>query len=315
MPNEYRGFFYSNISNQPMSLEAYETDIYMQPDFVKSFQIQDTIPAKEQQGVIFAGSGDSLAVAMLAESFSGIVRAMDPLDLLKNHHISKKKTYFVSISGNTSSNIRAARTVPYSVAITAAPDSRLAKTCPESISLHFPSCGIFTAGSIGFLCSALTCISMVKRFEIPRVDQIFARAKAAAKSTKLSNKIFILGNLQTYPLAMYCAAKFYEILGADARYCRIEQFSHMELFSANKGDTIIIFEQSAQTRRLAKHLKSAGLNVSLPKFSSTNEISNLLFLVFYSQFLPLFAAKRSNRNECHFVLAKKFRSVSNSMIY
>ena len=66
------------------------------------------------------------------------------------------------------------------------------------------------------------------------------------KKAKVSKRIFVLGNLFTFPLAMYCAAKFYEILGYDAHYSRIEQFSHMELFSAQKGDTVIIFEMAKE---------------------------------------------------------------------
>ena len=55
---------------------------------------------------------------------------------------------------------------------------------------------------------------------------------------------------------MYCAAKFYELLGYDVHYCRIEQFSHMELFSAKRGDTVIIFEEkNPHTKQLGENLK------------------------------------------------------------
>ncbi|NIU02426.1 MAG: sugar isomerase, partial [Nitrosopumilaceae archaeon] len=52
---------------------------------------------------IFCGSGDSLAAAMLAEVFSGIrVKALDPLDLIKNKTLIHDKTVcIVSISGKT----------------------------------------------------------------------------------------------------------------------------------------------------------------------------------------------------------------------
>ncbi|RNJ77746.1 MAG: hypothetical protein EB828_00145 [Nitrosopumilus sp. D6] len=60
---------------------------------------------------MFAGSGDSFAVAMLAECHSrGLVRAADPLELYKNPQITKSKdVYFVSVSGSTVSNILAAK--------------------------------------------------------------------------------------------------------------------------------------------------------------------------------------------------------------
>ena len=59
---------------------------------------------------------------------------------------------------------------------------------------------------------------------------------------------------------MYCAAKFYEILGYDAHYSRIEQFSHMELFSAKKGDTVIIFEEKNSSQQTARKKSQESWN-------------------------------------------------------
>ena len=225
------------------TIEAYEKDIKLQLDFLKSFRKPKTISKSQQRNVIFSGSGDSLVSAMLAESFSSVkegtaVTAIDPLDLYKNKHLVKSKhVYFVSISGNTITNIKVAKIAKKTTAITSHPKSRLANACDKTICLVAPNNDVFTAGSISFLESALTCIALVKEVSIPRnAPQLFLKASTDAKKAKLSkkNKIFILGNMFTYPLAMYCAAKFYEVLGYDAHYCRIEQFSHMELFSAKK---------------------------------------------------------------------------------
>ena len=115
---------------------------------------------------------------------------------------------------------------------------------------------------------------------------------------------------------MYCAAKFYEILGYDAHFERIEQFSHMELFSAKKGDTVIIFEEkNAHNTNLVKNLKNVGLNVICPAFDSRNKIFQFIFYTYFSQLLPLFEAKKRHKKDCHFVLAKKLRNVSDNMIY
>ena len=90
------------------TLAAYEKDIDLQLDFLKGFKKQK--PLSNQKNVIFSGSGDSLASAMLAESFSGVVKAMDPLDLYKNKQLVKSQhVYFVSISGNTITNIKVAK--------------------------------------------------------------------------------------------------------------------------------------------------------------------------------------------------------------
>ncbi len=299
------------------TIEAYEKDIELQLDFLKLFRKQRLLSYNQQKNTIFSGSGDSLASAMLAESFSGgVVKAMDPLDLYKNKQLVKSKhVYFVSISGNTITNIKVTKIAKRSTAITSKPESRLARASDETILLTAPNSEIFTAGSISFLESALTCVSLVKKITIPKNSKLFSKAKADAKKSKVSKRIFVLGNLFTFPLAMYCAAKFYEILGYDAHYCTIEQFSHMELFSVQKGDTVIIFErENSHNKQLGKNLKKIGINVIHPSMPSA-KISQMIYCTFFSQLIALFEAKKKRKKDCHFVSAKKIRNVSNQMIY
>jgi len=299
------------------TIEAYEKDINLQSNFLKSFRKQKFIPSNRQKNILFSGSGDSLVSSMLAESFSGgMVKAMDPLDLYKNKQLVKSKhVYFVSISGNTLTNIKVAKLAKTSTAITSKPKSRLAKTSNYTILLTAPNNGIFTAGSISFLESALTCITLVKKITIPKNSKLFLKAKSDAKKAQVSKKIFVLGNMFTFPLAMYCAAKFYELLGYDAHYSKIEQFSHMELFSAQKGDTVIIFEEkNIHNKQLGANLKKIGINVIHPNVPS-EKISQMIYCVFFSQLLTLFEAKKKKKKDCHFVTAKNIRNVSNQMIY
>jgi len=298
------------------SIEAYEKDIESQSSFLKLFKKQKPLSINLQKNIYFTGSGDSLVSALLAESFSeGIVKAMDPLDLYNNKQLVKSKhVYFVSISGNTISNIKVAKIAKKATAITSNPASRLAKASDEIIPLNFSSAGIFTAGSISFLESALTCISLVKKITIPD-ESLFTKAKSAAKKVRLSKRIFVLGNLFTFPVAMYCAAKFYEVLGYDVHYCRIEQFSHMELFSARKGDTVIIFEEkNSHNKQLGLNLKKTGMNVIHPDIPA-NKLPQIIYCIFLSQLISLYEAKKKKKKECHFVTAKNIRNVSNQMIY
>ncbi|MEO2265431.1 MAG: sugar isomerase [Nitrosopumilus sp.] len=299
------------------SIKAYEKDIELQSDFLKSFQNQNPLSSYSQKNTIFSGSGDSLVSAMLAESFSdGMVKFMDPLDLYKNKHLVKSKhVYFVSISGNTITNIKVAKSAKKTTAITSKPQSRLAQASDVTISLVAPNNGVFTAGSISFLESTLTCISLVKKVKIPKNSKLFLKAKIDSKKVTVSKRIFVLGNLFTFPLAMYCAAKFYEILGYDVHYCRIEQFSHMELFSTKKGDTVIIFdEKNVHNKQLAKSLKKIGIHVIHPNIPS-EKLSQIIYCAFFSQLITLFEAKKKNKKECYFVTAKKIRNISNQMIY
>ncbi len=300
------------------TIEAFENDINLQSKFLKNFKKQKPISSKHQKDIIFTGSGDSFASAKLAESFSDLrVKSMDPLDLLKNKSITKNNTiYFVSISGNTISNIKVAQMAKKSIAITAKPQSRLAKSCHATILLQSPNSDIFTAGSISFLESALTCISLVTPIIIPKNNSIFKKAYSDAEKSKIGKRIFVLGNMHTYPVAMYCAAKFYELLGVNAHFEHIEQFSHMELFSAKKGDTVIIFEEkNTHNVHLSKNLENVGLHVIHPTFNSKNKISQIIYYTFFSQLLPLFEAKKRYKKDCHFVLAKNLRNVSDKIIY
>ena len=300
------------------TLETYEKDIFAQPKFLPTFQAKKPLSITQQKNVIFSGTGDSFVSAMLAEVFSNyLVKSIDPLDLLKNKTLTKNKTiYFVSVSGNTISNIKVAKMTKKSIAITSKPQSRLANVCDTSIILNFPNSDVFTAGSISFLESALTCISLVSSISIPKNSRIFKKALSDAKKLKFGKRIFVLGSSYTFPITMYCAAKFYELLGYDVHFERMEQFSHMELFSVKKCDTVIIFEEkNSHNKQLVKNLKSIGLNVIHPTFESKNKISQLLYYVYFSQLLPLFEAKKRRQKDCHFILSKKLRSASNQMIY
>ena len=300
------------------TIEALENDIKLQSTFLKNFKKQKPIDIKNQKNIIFTGSGDSFASAKLAEVFSSFrIKAMDPLELFKNKTFAKNNiVYFVSISGNTISNIKVSKKAKKAIAITSQPNSRLAESCHSMILLQSPNSDVFTAGSISFLDSALTCISLIKSISIPKTIDFYKKAYSEVKKSRIKNRIFILGNLYTYPVAMYCAAKFYEVLGCNVNFEYIEQFSHMELFSAKRGDTVIIFEEkNKHNLHLSKNLKKVGLNVIHPSFGSNNKISQFIYYTFFSQMLPLSMAKKRHKKDCHFVLQKELRSVSDKMIY
>lgn len=300
------------------TITAFEKEIRMQIKFVKNFTPQKPISPSKQNQVIFCGTGDSLVSAKLAEVFSDFkIKAFDPLELLANKKLlQKKKLYLISISGNTISNIKLAKTYHKTVAITANKNSRLSKQCNGLIQLSFENTGIQTAGSISFLASALTCLSLVTSFSLKDAQNLFCSADRLAKKILLSGKIFVLGNYWSYPVAMYCAAKLYETLGLDAHYERIEEFSHMGLFSCKKDDTVIIFEKkNLHNQKLMAGLKRYGLQAIRIDPPSSNKFNQVLFFIFISQLLALYSAKRKRKKDCFFVEQKKLRNTSSSMIY
>jgi len=300
------------------TIDAFENDIFLQIPYLQKIKLQKQLSKKKQLRTIFCGSGDSLAASLLAEAFSNFrVKAADPLDLLKNKSIIKNKdVYLISVSGNTISNINVAKNCKSSIAVTLNNESRLAKFCSNCILLDYPSSGVFTSGSIGFLSSALSAISLVSKIKVRGILELYKKALLESKKIKLGKKVYILGNMHTFPVAMYAAAKFYEILGFDTHYERIEQFLHMGLFSAKRGDTVIIFEEkNSHNLRITKNLKKLGLNVYQPNSGTRNKISQVIFFAFFSQLTPLFYAKKNHQKECYFVTAKKLRNASSNMIY
>ena len=300
------------------TIDAFENDILLQIPYLQKIKLQKQLSEKNQLRTIFCGSGDSLAASLLAEAFSNFrVRSADPLDLLKNKSIIKNNDiYLISISGNTISNINVAKNSKRSIAITSYDNSKLVKVCSRCILLNYPSSGVFTSGSIGFLSSALTTISLVSKFKVRGVLELYKKALLESKKIKLGKKIYILGNMHTFPVAMYGAAKFYEVLGYDVYYERIEQFLHMGLFSAKRGDTVIIFEEkNPHTFKIIKNLKRIGLRVYQPNLETKDKISQVIFFTFFSQLTPLFYAKKNHQEECYFVTSKKLRNASSNMIY
>lgn len=300
------------------TIKDLEEDMLLQVPYLQSFSPQKQLSGIQKRLAIFCGTGDSYAAALLAEAFSkNTARAMDPLDLIKNPHLAKGKTvYLISISGRTISNIKAAKTTKHSVAVTSNKKSKLARVCSKIIHLDYPSSGEFTAGSISFVASALSCISLVTKIKAKNFANIFEDAVSQSRKIKLRGRVFFVGNYHTYPVAMYATAKLYEVLGYNAYYERIEQFSHMELFSIKRGDTVIIFEKkNPHNAQLARHLKKIGLNVIRPEPKTNDKLKQVLFFTFVSQLVPLLYAKKKNQRECYFINAKKIQNASSAMIY
>ena len=298
------------------SMAAYTTDLNRQVAAMEGFSGPPPLSKAELGNAIFTGSGDSLAAAMLAEALSGYAaQAVDPLELYRNPSMIGDRTlYIVSISGRTIANIRLAESHP-STAITANPQSRLARAASRTIHLDFPNSDTLTAGSISFLNSALACMSLVRPLRIGGAGAIFERArKDAAGTTIASGRLFFVGNQHSFPVAMYAAAKVYEILGLDAHYSRTEQFAHMELFSARPGDHVILLEDAnPHARSLAKHLEAEGLSCTMADPGCDDPIQSILYHVFYAQHLPL--NRTGDRREVHFMEAQGLKRASDSLIY
>ena len=334
------------------SIAAYRKEIWMQVPHVQEYDPSPIrpIPDGSLDGAIFAGCGDSLAAAMLAEYFSGWrSRAADPGDLAEGLAPAslppgRRVPYLISVSGETVANVRAACAYRNAVAVTANPDSRLAALTPgRVVPLDFPRTGVSTAGSISFTSSVLACLSLVNpgalRTLARRASSVFESAERDAAQIRIRGSLYILGGAMTYPLAMYAAAKFYEVLGYDARHARTEQFSHMEVFSAHEGDTVMLFEEPrGRISDLVCSLGKAGLHAFCVSPSDSavaaggcgdsagsssgsagsgpcTDASRVLYYAFLSQLLTLGIADELGIAECHYVSDARMRGASNAAIY
>lgn len=316
-------------AGMPTSLDVMEADMAREPAAVSAFVPPPALSPAMQRRAVFCGSGDSLAACMLAEAVSRHgARAADPLDLLKFPRAAEDRDlYVVSVSGRTISGVRAAERAAAAeggrstaTAVTTGADSMLARACGGSVRrLQMGNTDASTAGTISFVDSALTCISLVGGFEKCDGAALFAAAERDAGGLPApggGRTVTFLGNLLTYPLAMYAAAKMAEVPGADARYERIEQFSHMGLFSSRPGDAVVILEDGGgHSRRLASSLRQAGLEVAQAGCGSPGAAAQTAYYAFLAQIAALRAARAEGLSECHFLGDGDQLSASNSMIY
>ena len=78
------------------TIEALEQDILLQIPYLHRFKEIRPIPIQKQQKTVICGTGDSFAAALLCEAFSDYnIHAIDPLDLIKNPNLAKKRIVYL----------------------------------------------------------------------------------------------------------------------------------------------------------------------------------------------------------------------------
>src|SRR5919108_6673968 len=165
------------------------------------------------------GSGDSYVAASIASYLSNCrIICCYPSTLTLNPGIlSDRDLYIISISGRTAQNIAAAKLARQShiktIAITANPQSELAKNCDRIIRINYRKSGVLTSGTVSFLSSVLACISLTTKiiyntknlrsaFEIANnmVDDLLMEIPYTLSS--MSSILFLADGL-LYPVACY----------------------------------------------------------------------------------------------------------------
>jgi fructoselysine-6-P-deglycase FrlB-like protein len=310
------------------AIEAMQTEIEYQVQDLHKLELLSPI-----SNCLFVGSGDSYIAGLAAQYYSGShAICCSPIDIIKNHLLIKRRNLIVvSISGNTRTNILAAKIakkhgVGTISALTARSSSRLAKSCDQTIELKYKSTGITTAGTISFTLSMIKCISLSTELQLPsNIRKMYIRADKQArqaiskiddKSNSSNTSYFILGNSQLYAIALYGTLKFNEIFGAKAMAYPAEEFCHSPLFSIKNIDQAIVLGGDADnnSRKLSKRLNEEGFSSVHVGFKSTG-IELLLESTFFMQLFVLKLAQKYGLTSCYFLRNKKLLKVSSDFIY
>jgi fructoselysine-6-P-deglycase FrlB-like protein len=281
----------------------------------------------DPSSMIFTGSGDSLASSLFAHYLSQMQAfAADPFELQLYPRVTRNKTLFItSISGKTRTNIQLAKKVKgvakKRVAITANPESPLAKECDDVIRLRYRSPGILTSGTASFSASLLVVASLIHR--LPKLDSLPVLERRAAEWARLlqvhpNGEFLFVGSGTGYALAMYAVFKIHEVLGLSAQYQHTEQLGHSQLFSLQeKSDNLLFLSPSSdkKTSEVFRVLSKNGFHAYLLKGSTADPILAALQLTFCIQHLALNLGRKMGLRECAFLTDKKRLALSSRLIY
>jgi len=303
------------ISNQARDL----------PGFASQLR-QKHLPKLERSSLVFVGSGDSYATAVFAQELSlGEALASDPYELLTNiSRIRGKNLVIISVSGRTKTNIelvrKAKRMARETIAVTANPESLLARECDQTLQLKYRTTGILTSGTVSFTTSLLACALLLG--SLPRTVQIkTALTDAGRWATNLkqaSEGLFLFtGSGVNYALSLYGAAKINEVLGAKAEALYPEQLGHAKLFTIDKKRDVIVCISSGRDKAMETHelLCKNGLRSSILVIPASHVVNRSLKIAIYLQRLALAMARKRRMTECAFLADKKRLALSNRLIY
>ena len=320
----------SPIEEPRLSLHAMEEEIRNQledlPSFASHLRKQSPFPVSPSR-LVFVGSGDSYAAALFARELSdGAAEAWDPYELSLNPESARgKNIVLVSVSGRTTANLELARRLKRiakkRIAVTANPDSQLAKICDETILLRYRTAGRLTSGTVSFTTSLLACAYVLGKLA-GRIDPQDGLARAAKRGGKLTTiprgAFFLIGSGICRALAEYGACKIQEVLGAKAYAQYPEQLGHAQLFSVDsKHDTIICIPYSIRDRTwdLCRVLSQNGFHTSSVSVPSGDAVARSLEVSFHLQHLALSLARRMGLEECTFLADRRRLRLSNRLIY
>jgi len=311
------------VNSLGATLSTVGDQLARQPAILGSF-LNEPLP-EAPAGSLFVGAGDSYVASSIASYLSLMkCQALDPYELISDTDVAMNRvSYFVTVSGNTTSSISAAKAVRAvakgRVAITANARGKIADAVDEVI---FIPCEYVPKlpGTLSFSLSLLALLKSASgRFKCDFLA-VYSRAKHDAKKLQLSDEgtTYFLGNNAAFPIGQFSALKMYEFLGAKAQAERLEEFNHAPVFSLHKADAVNIFcafDPLHIGQKLMTSLRRIGFNATAILPFGSNRFEQVFYLIFLAQLAVLQRAKSVGRLLPYFVGAKDKLAVSDSMIY
>ncbi len=310
------------------SIEAMETEIEYQREDLQKLEL----PRQQTciDDCVITGSGDSYVASSIARYVSSYkAKCCHPMDIVLNPAIVKnRRVYLVSTSGSTKATILAAKVAKKfalrTIAITTRPESPLAKSSDDLISVRYKRASIPTSGTIGFTASMLCCVSLVCAVELYNVKKIYNESFALAdyltnyKIKRSSSHVF-LGNGIVFPAALYGSLKMHEVFGVPSLAYSLDEFCHSPIFSIKSNDRIIIlgnnvseFSMSKTITNQLEKMEVLTLYINCRKLST---IDSLLKSIFFLQLYALKLAVKNRLKDCYFLRNERLLALSSKLIY
>jgi fructoselysine-6-P-deglycase FrlB-like protein len=316
------------------SINAMQKEISYQIDELPKLNLPKQV---DLDNFLIVGAGDSYVAALITQFLSNYKAiCCTPMEIVNNPKILKNhRLYIVSVSGNTKSNILAAKISRkqkiQTTAITANPESILAKNCDEIIELRYKSTGIPTSGTISFTSSLLCCLSLIGKINLLDLTWIYRQTNNEVENIiystlkKASSYVF-LGEGILFPAAIYGSLKINEVFGIRSFAYHFEEFCHSPIFSIKKNDKMIILGNkeydNTSDQKLNKKLKKLGIDSTFVECTTSKSnikkmhvIETLLKSIIFLQLYVVKQAARKRVKNCFFLKNKDLLKLSSTSIY
>ena len=273
--------------------------------------------------LIFVGSGDSNVAGLTAEYLTNHkCKCYSPSDLF-NSQLSKDRTYcFISVTGRTKTNIsiakRASQAGCKTVAITFSENSKLAQVCDKIIRPNLKRGYTPTAGFGSFIANAVTClqvsgITVPKKFKMWYQNAVKISKNVLDSLVLPEHTVFVLGNNNLYPVALYASLQMAEFFGTTAVAHKLEEFCHSPVFGARNAHQLVILGQKEKS--ISKKLGKLDLKISYIELYNRDILSQLFESILFVQNLMILLAEKYGSTELYYRMSKDALNVSSEIIY